>query len=153
MEAPRPILLVEDNPKDVELTLSALELANVTNEVVVKRDGREALDYLLRRGDQAARGGLDPCVVLLDLKLPLIDGLEVLAAVKSDKALRRIPVVMLTASKEESDVVASYQLGTNAYVVKPLGFQEFLDAVRDLGTFWGVLNMTPRVFEGAPTAA
>lgn len=152
MDAARPILLVEDNPKDVELTLEALALAGIRGEVVVLRDGAQALDYLLRRGAHADREAIDPCVILLDLKLPKVDGLEVLATVKADKRLRTIPVVMLTASKEESDVVASYDLGTNAYVVKPLGFSEFLLTVRELGAFWGVLNLPPRIFEGTVAA-
>jgi len=146
----RPILLVEDNPHDIELTLAALEASKFANEVVVARDGAEALDYLFRRGAFAGRSAADPCVILLDLKLPKVDGLEVLATLKGDRGLRNIPVVVLTSSREESDVVATYRLGTNAYVVKPLGFDDFLDAVRDLGDFWGVTNMAPRVFTGEP---
>ena len=139
----RPILLVEDNPRDVELTIEALKLSNMLNELVIVNDGQEALDYLCRQGRHTGRDGADPCVVLLDLKLPKVGGLEVLAILKSDDRLRRIPVVMLTASKEEGDVVASYQLGTNAYVVKPIAFTEFLQAVRDIGAFWGILNTAP----------
>ena len=139
----RPILLVEDNPRDIELTIEALKLSNMANELIVVNDGQEALDYLRCQGRYAGRDGAAPCVVLLDLKLPKVGGLEVLAILKSDDRLRRIPVVMLTASKEEGDVVASYQLGTNAYVVKPIAFTEFLQAVRDIGAFWGILNNAP----------
>ena len=136
----RPILMVEDNPRDVELTIEALKLSNMLNETVVVNDGQEALDYLRRNGRYADRDGTDPCFVLLDLKLPKVTGLELLAIMKGDARLRSIPVVMLTASKEEGDVVASYELGTNAYVVKPIAFGEFLQAIRDIGAFWGILN-------------
>lgn len=139
----KPILLVEDNPNDIELTLAALEESQLANEVVICRDGAEALDFLYRRGTYARREALDPAVVLLDLKLPKVDGLEVLAALKSDPLLRIVPIVMLTASREESDLVRSYELGVNAFVVKPVGFQAFLDAIRDLGVFWAVLNEAP----------
>lgn len=139
----RPILLVEDNPKDLELTLAALERSRLANDVVVARDGVEALDFLYRRGQFGDREEGHPAVVLLDLKLPKVDGLEVLEAVKCDAELKSIPVVMLTASREEVDLIRSYRLGVNAYVVKPVGFREFLDAVRDLGVFWAVLNEPP----------
>ena len=143
MSALRPILLVEDNPKDLELTLEALERSRLANDVVIARDGVEALDYLYSRGEHANRAPGPPAVVLLDLKLPRVDGLQVLQQVKKDDELKSIPVVMLTASREELDLVRSYKLGVNAYVVKPVGFKEFLDAVRDLGAFWAVLNEPP----------
>lgn len=139
----KPILLVEDNPKDVELTLAALEQSQLANEVIVLRDGAEALDFLYRRAEFANRNTLDPAVVLLDLKLPKVDGLEVLEKVKGDAALKHTPIVMLTSSREESDLVRSYELGVNAFVVKPVGFREFFDAIQDLGVFWAVLNEPP----------
>jgi CheY-like chemotaxis protein len=139
----KPILLVEDNPKDVELTLAALEQSQLANEVVVVRDGAEALDFLYRRGAHNSRNTVDPAVVLLDLKLPKVDGLEVLAKIKGDPAMRHTPVVMLTSSREESDIVRSYELGVNAFVVKPVGFREFFDAIQDVGVFWAVLNEPP----------
>ena len=137
------ILMVEDDPKDVELTLTALEDYNLANEVVVVHDGEEALDYLYCRGNWATRGGDNPAVMLLDLKLPKVDGLEVLRQVKSDEKLRLTPVVVLTSSREEKDLVASYQLGVNAYVVKPVDFHEFVNAIRELGVFWAVINVPP----------
>lgn len=137
------ILLVEDDPKDVELTLTALEEYNLANEVVVARDGAEALDYLYCRGPFATRSNDNPAVLLLDLKLPKVDGLEVLQQVKSDEKLRMIPVVVLTSSREEKDMVASYRLGVNAYVVKPVDFHEFVDAIKELGVFWAVINQAP----------
>lgn len=136
----KPILLVEDSPKDVELTLAALERCQLANTVVVARDGAEALDYLHARGKFTARQGGDPAVVLLDLKLPKVDGLEVLEEIKKDPRLRHTPVVMLTSSREERDLVRSYQLGVNAFVVKPVGFDQFFGAIQDLGMFWAVLN-------------
>lgn len=139
----KPILLVEDSPNDLELTLAALEQSQLANEVVIARDGAEALDFLYRRGSYEDRNHLDPAVVLLDLKLPKVDGLEVLAQVKGDPVLRALPIVMLTSSREESDLVRSYQLGVNAFVVKPVDFQEFFEAIRDLGVFWAVLNEPP----------
>jgi CheY-like chemotaxis protein len=137
------ILIVEDDPNDVELTLTALEEYNLANEVVVTRDGEEALDYLYCRGNFKARSNDNPAVLLLDLKLPKRDGLEVLRQIKSDEKLRVIPVVVLTSSHEEKDVVASYKLGVNAYVVKPVDFHEFVNAVRELGIFWAVINESP----------
>ena len=137
------ILMVEDDPKDVELTLTALEDYNLANEVVVVHDGEEALDYLYCRGNWATRAGDNPAVMLLDLKLPKVDGLEVLRQVKSDEKLRLTPVVVLTSSREEKDMVASYQLGVNAYVVKPVDFHEFVNAIRELGVFWAVINVPP----------
>ena len=139
----KPILLVEDNPKDLELTLVALERTHLANEVVICRDGEEALDYLLGRGRHSDRQHGNPAVVLLDLKLPKVDGLEVLETVRKTEGLRRLPVVILTSSREEADVVNSYNLGVNAYVVKPVGFQEFIQAIQDLGVFWAVLNEPP----------
>jgi CheY-like chemotaxis protein len=139
----KPILLVEDSPKDLELTLAALEQSQLANEIIICRDGAEALDFLYRRGAYADRDGRDPAVVLLDLKLPKVDGLEVLAKVKSDPQMRPMPVVMLTSSREESDLVRSYELGVNAFVVKPVGFKEFFEAIQDLGVFWAVLNEPP----------
>ena len=137
------ILIVEDDPKDVELTLTALEEYNLANEVVVTRDGEEALDYLYCRGNFKMRTSENPAVLLLDLKLPKVDGLEVLQQIKSDEKLRMIPVVVLTSSREEKDMVASYKLGVNAYVVKPVDFHEFVNAIKELGIFWAVINEPP----------
>jgi CheY-like chemotaxis protein len=137
------MLLAEDNEHDVELTLSALSEYRLANEVVVVRDGAEALDYLYRRGKYQQREEGNPVVVLLDLKMPKVDGLEVLRRIKQDDALRQIPVVMLTSSREESDLVESYRLGVNAYVVKPVEFSRFVQAVRELGVFWAVINEAP----------
>jgi CheY-like chemotaxis protein len=137
------ILLVEDDDRDVELTMNALEEYNLANEVVVARDGEEALDYLYCRGKHNSRSGDNPAVLLLDLKLPKVDGLEVLRQVKSDEDLKMIPVVVLTSSREEKDLVASYRLGVNAYVVKPVDFHEFVDAIKELGAFWGIVNVAP----------
>jgi DNA-binding response OmpR family regulator len=137
------ILMVEDDPKDVELTLIALQDYNLANEVVVTRDGERALDYLYCRGEYKTRPSDNPAVLLLDLKLPKVDGLEVLKQIKSDEKLRMIPVVVLTSSKEEKDMVASYKLGVNAYVVKPVDFHEFVNAIKELGVFWAVINQPP----------
>ena len=137
------ILMVEDDPKDVELTLTALEEYNLANEVVVTRDGEQALDYLYCRGEYKTRSSGNPAVMLLDLKLPKVDGLEVLKQIKSDGELRMIPVVVLTSSKEEKDMVASYKLGVNAYVVKPVDFHDFVNAIKELGVFWAVINEPP----------
>jgi CheY-like chemotaxis protein len=137
------ILLVEDDPKDVELTLTALEEYNLANEVIVARDGEEALEYLYSRGKFKTRSSDNPAVMLLDLKLPKVDGLEVLKQIKSEEKLRMIPVVVLTSSKEEKDMVASYRLGVNAYVVKPVDFHEFVNAIKELGAFWAVVNEPP----------
>jgi len=139
----KPILLVEDNPHDLELTLIALEKSQLANEVIVVRDGAEALDYLHARGDYATRQQGNPAVVLLDLKLPKVDGLEVLREIRGMTELRALPVVMLTSSREEQDLVRSYELGVNAYVVKPVDFGEFVRAISDLGIFWAVLNEPP----------
>ncbi len=137
------ILLVEDNPNDVELTLAAFEEHHLANEVVVARDGAQALDYLFRRGDYADRLVGNPAVVLLDLKLPKVNGLEVLEAVRADLSLRPIPIVVLTSSREEPDLLRSYALGVNAYVVKPVDFGDFIKAVGNLGVFWALVNQPP----------
>jgi CheY-like chemotaxis protein len=139
----RPILLIEDSAPDVELTLAALAKCKLANEIVVTRDGAEGLDFLYRRGAYADRPAGDPAVVLLDLKLPKLDGLEVLERVKNDPMMRHVPVVMLTSSKEERDLVRSYELGVNAFVVKPVEFKAFFAAIEDLGVFWAVLNEPP----------
>jgi CheY-like chemotaxis protein len=137
------ILLAEDNPEDVELTLEALGEINLANEVAVVEDGVEAMDYLRRQGKWAARHAGLPAVVLLDLKMPRKDGMEVLREIKGDPGLRSVPVVMMTSSKEERDVVESYRLGVNAYVVKPVDFQQFLKSVRQVGLFWALINQAP----------
>jgi CheY-like chemotaxis protein len=139
----RQILLAEDNPNDVELTLAALRENHLANEVVVVRDGAEALDYLYARNAFASRPGGNPALILLDLKMPKVDGIEVLRQLKADAATRAIPIVVLTSSREEQDLVRSYDYGVNAYVVKPVDFQEFVGAVRVLGGFWAVLNEPP----------
>jgi CheY-like chemotaxis protein len=137
------ILIVEDDPNDVELTLTALGEYNLANEVVVTRDGQEALDYLHRRGQYSNRPQENPAVILLDLKLPKVDGLEVLQQIKSDERLNMVPVIVLTSSHQEKDVMRSYKLGVNAYVVKPVDFHEFVNAVKELGVFWAVINEPP----------
>ena len=137
------ILMVEDDPKDVELTLTALEEYHLANEVVVVRDGEEALDYLTCRNAYAGRSSGNPAVMLLDLKLPKVDGLEVLRQVKSDENLKLLPVVVLTSSHEEKDLVTSYRLGVNAYVVKPVDFHQFVNAIKELGAFWAIINAPP----------
>src|ERR1700716_3457786 len=137
------ILMVEDDPKDVELTLSALDEYNLANEVVVARNGEEALDYMYCRGPFATRPNENPAVLLLDLKLPKVDGLEVLTQIRSEETLKLIPVVVLTSSHEEKDMVTSYKLGVNAYVGKPVDFHEFVNAVKELGVFWAVINEPP----------
>lgn len=139
----KPILLVEDNPHDLELTLIALEKSQLANEVIIARDGAEALDYLHCRGEFANRQAGNPTVVLLDLKLPKVDGLEVLKEIRHTASLKSTPVLMLTSSKEEQDLLRSYALGVNAYVVKPVDFEEFVRAIADLGIFWAVLNEPP----------
>jgi CheY-like chemotaxis protein len=143
MVKPGKVLLVEDDPHDVELTLSALSENHLTNEIVVVRDGAEALDYLYRRGTYESREAGNPAVMLLDLKLPKVDGLEVLKRIKTDPNLKTIPVVMLTSSREERDLAESYDSGANAYVVKPVGFHDFVEAVRKAGLFWTVINQPP----------
>jgi len=143
METVGRILLVEDDPRDVELTMTALEEYNLSNEVVVATDGEEALDYLYYRGKFQRRTGENPAVLLLDLKLPKVDGLEVLQTIKADDKLKMIPVVVLTSSREERDMVTSYKLGVNAYVVKPVDFHEFVNAIKELGVFWAIINEPP----------
>jgi CheY-like chemotaxis protein len=143
MTVVRRILLAEDSANDVELTLTALAEHRLANQVDVVRDGAEALDYLHRRGEFGDRAPGNPAVMLLDLKMPKVSGLEVLRAIKADPALMTIPVVMLTSSREEGDLVKSYELGVNAYVVKPVDFADFVGAVRHLGTFWALVNEAP----------
>ena len=139
----KPILLVEDDKRDLELTLIALERSQLANEVVVLRDGAEALEYLQREGAHSQRGEGNPAVILLDLKLPKVTGLEVLEKVRADPKLKSVPIVMLTSSQEEADVLKSYELGVNAYVVKPVAFDRFVSAIADLGVFWAVVNEPP----------
>lgn len=143
MKELKRILLVEDSVNDVELTLAALAENHLANEVIVVRDGEEALDYLYRKGIFKLRTNDIPVVILLDLKLPKVDGLEVLSKIKSDPELRRIPVVMLTSSREEKDLIKSYESGVNSYVVKPVDFQEFVSAIKEVGLFWAVVNQPP----------
>jgi CheY-like chemotaxis protein len=143
MKALKGILLVEDNAKDVELTLAALGEHHLANEVIVTSDGAEALDYLYCRGKFADRPKKNPAVVLLDLKMPKVDGLEVLRIVKSDPQLKSVPIVVLTSSREEVDLVRSYELGVNAYVVKPVDFAAFVEAVKEIGAFWAIVNEPP----------
>jgi len=145
MDRLKRILYAEDNPQDVELTLAALKECNLANSVDVVHDGKEVLDYLLHEG---AFSGLErdpPILVLLDLKMPKLDGIEVLRRLKSDESLRAIPVVMMTSSREEKDLVESYRLGVNAYVVKPIDFTAFINAVKELGVFWAFVNEVPPV--------
>jgi len=143
MEKLGRILLVEDDHRDVELSMTALDEYKLANEVVVVRDGQQALDYLYCRGDFESRIEGNPAVILLDLKLPKINGLEVLQQIRSDERLKMIPVVALTSSQEEKDMVRSYALGVNAYVVKPVDFHEFINAVEGLGVFWAIINEPP----------
>jgi len=143
MEDLKRILLAEDSVKDVKLTLTALEEKHLANKVDVVRDGEEALDYLYRRGPFQSRPGGNPAVVLLDIKMPKVNGLEVLRQIKSDERLKTIPVVVLTSSREERDLAESYKLGVNAYVVKPVDFSQFVDAVKEVGAFWAVINEQP----------
>jgi CheY-like chemotaxis protein len=142
------ILLAEDNANDAELTLTALRANRLANEVIVVRDGAEALDYLQRRGQHADRREGLPALMLLDLKMPKVDGLEVLRIVRNDRELRTLPIVVLTSSREEQDLVRSYDLGVNAYVVKPVDFQSFVEAVKLIGGFWAVLNEPPPLKAG-----
>jgi len=146
------ILLVEDNPYDVELALAALEEHQLSSQVTVTHDGVEALDYLHGRGRYFGAGRTLPAVVLLDLKMPRMDGLEVLCHLKKDPELRRLPVVMLTSSREEKDLARSYELGVNAYIVKPVDFTEYVRTVKELGVFWAVLNEPPPHAKPAPAA-
>ncbi|MCD4772609.1 MAG: response regulator [Bacteroidales bacterium] len=137
------ILLVEDDERDIELTLAALDDINIANKIDVVRDGEEALNYLFKRAQYKNRENDTPAVVLLDLKMPKVDGLEVLRQIKESDELRNIPVVILTSSKMESDLITSYKLGVNAYVVKPVEFENFVKAVKELGSFWAILNEPP----------
>ncbi len=139
----RSIFLVEDNPRDVELTLVALSEKEMAYEVVVARDGEEALDYLRCKGRFASRTAGDPAVVLLDIKMPKMSGLEVLKQIRADEKLKNVPVVILTSSRDEKDIMDSYGLGVNAYVVKPVDFAEFVGAIRQMGLFWAVVNEPP----------
>jgi CheY-like chemotaxis protein len=143
MENLKHILLVEDDPKDIELTLAALSDNNLANEVAVTRDGVEALDYLYRRGSFAQRPPGNPAVIMLDLKMPRMDGVEVLRQIKEDEQLHLIPVVVLTSSRESLDLEECYRLGVNAYVVKPVRFTEFVEAVKEIGIFWALINQPP----------
>lgn len=143
MKPLKRILLVEDDPNDIELTLNALEEYNLSNEIVVARDGVEALDYLYRRGNFAKRPAGHPIVIMLDLKLPKLDGVQVLRQIKTDQTLRLVPVVVLTSSKESQDLAECYKLGANAYVVKPVRFSEFIEAVKHIGIFWAMINEPP----------
>lgn len=137
------ILLAEDDQRDIDLTLAALEEINLVNKVDVVNNGEEALDYLLKRGDFKNREGGNPCVVLLDLKMPKIDGLEVLKLIKDNPILKTTPVVILTSSKMESDLLTSYKLGANSFIIKPVQYQEFIKAIKELGSFWAILNESP----------
>jgi CheY-like chemotaxis protein len=141
------ILLVEDNLNDIELILAALSESRLVDEVFITRDGEQALDFLYRRGAYGSRSTGNPNAVLLDLKLPKVDGLEVLHQIKTDRNLKTIPVVMLTSSREERDLLRSYDIGTNAYVVKPMSYQAFVEAIKEIGLFWGVINQAPRMVE------
>ena len=145
----KTILLAEDDPRDLELTLAALDEYRLANEIVVARNGAEALDYLYRRGAYADRPPGRPVLILLDLKMPKVDGLEVLREVKGDPSLRTIPVVVLTSSREEQDLVEGYRLGVNAYVVKPVDFDQFAERIKRLGLFWMLINETPPRSGGA----
>jgi CheY-like chemotaxis protein len=139
----RRILLAEDNENDLELTLTALREKHIANEIVVVRDGAQAWEYLCAQGPHAGRSEGNPAVVLLDLKMPKVDGLELLRRMRGDVRFKSVPVVVLTSSREETDIIQSYKLGVNAFVVKPVAFEEFLDAVKNLGLFWAVLNEPP----------
>lgn len=143
MHTLKRILLVEDDPKDVELTLKALEESNLANEVETVGDGAEALDFLFSRGKFENRPNGNPAVILLDLKLPKVDGLEVLRQIRGNQKTKMIPVVIVTSSKEETDLMEGYKLGTNAYVQKPIDFHQFIDAIKNLGIFWAIMNEPP----------
>jgi CheY-like chemotaxis protein len=139
----KTILLAEDNPKDVELTLEALSEHNLANQVTVVKDGVETMEYLRYEGNYKQRKHENPAVILLDIKMPRMDGIEVLKAIRSDEQLKTIPVVILTTSREESDLIKSYELGVNAYVVKPVNFKDFIEAIKQIGIFWALLNELP----------
>jgi CheY-like chemotaxis protein len=142
----KTILLAEDSPKDVELILEGMAENNLANQVVVVSDGVEALEYLRCKGKFATRKPENPAVVLLDIKMPRMNGLEVLKSIRSDENLKRIPVIILTSSREEKDLIQSYDLGVNAYVVKPVGFHQFIDAIRQIGGFWAIINELPNEY-------
>jgi CheY-like chemotaxis protein len=139
----RTILLAEDNPKDVELTLEALSEHNLANHVVAVKDGVETMEYLRYEGNYKNRKQGNPAVILLDIKMPRMDGIEVLKAIRGDDKLKTIPIVILTSSREESDLIKSYEIGVNAYVVKPVDFKDFIDAVKQIGIFWALMNELP----------
>jgi len=141
----RTILFAEDNPRDIELTLEALADHNLANKVIVVRDGVETMEYLHREGKYKQRRPGNPAVLMLDIKMPRMDGLEVLKAIRSDNSLKMLPVVIFTSSREEQDLIKSYELGVNAYVVKPVEFKDFIEAVKQLGVFWAVINEVPPV--------
>jgi len=141
----KTILIVEDNPQDVELTLEALSTHNLANNVIAVGDGVEAIEYLTYKGKYESRIKGNPSVILLDIKMPRMDGIEVLEYIRADEKLKMIPVVMLTSSREEPDLVKCYKLGVNAYVVKPVGFKDFLEAVKQIGIFWALLNEHPEI--------
>lgn len=143
MEGLRTILLAEDNPKDAELTLEVLSEHNPANNVIVVKDGVEAMEYLKYEGNYKLRKPSNPVVVLLDIKMPRKDGIEVLREMRNNKLLKTLPVVMLTSSREEKDLITSYELGVNAYVVKPVNFKDFIEAVKQIGIFWSVINELP----------
>lgn len=149
MSTLRPILLAEDNPNDVELTLTALHSLNLANEIVVVNDGAAVMDFLLRRNAYAARTTPPPAVLLLDLKMPRVDGLEALRLIRDNPEFRLMPVVILTSSREEADLVKGYRLGANGYVVKPVDFDQFISAVSQLGVFWALINEVPPAAPGA----
>ena len=139
----RTILLAEDNPKDVELTLEALTEHNLANRLTVVKDGVEVMEYLKREGKFKMRRPGNPAILLLDIKMPRMDGIEVLRTIRTDPALKMLPVVILTSSREEQDLIRSYELGVNAYVVKPVDFKEFMEAIKQVGVFWAVINELP----------
>lgn len=143
MSTLRPILLAEDNSNDVELTLTALHSLNLANEIVVVNDGAEVLDFLRCRNSFSARAAIPPAVIILDLKMPRVDGLEALREIRADPIFKILPIVILTSSREENDLVKGYQLGANAYVVKPVDFDQFISAVSQLGVFWALINEPP----------
>jgi CheY-like chemotaxis protein len=147
------ILLAEDSPRDTELVLEALAENHLANEVVSVSDGAEALDYLYRRGQFSGRSNGQPAIILLDLKMPKVDGTEVLRQIKGDPALKIIPVIVMTSSREEQDLLRTYQLGANAYVVKPVKFTEFMEAVTKLGAFWAIINVPPPGSESLPNSS
>ena len=143
-KAPLDIILIEDNPADVELTLRALKRNRISNRIIVLKDGEEALDFFFARGSYKNRPDQQPKLILLDLKLPKVDGLEVLRVLKSDPKLKMIPVVVLTSSRQETDMVKSYQIGVNSYIVKPVEFEQFVKAIKELGLYWLLLNELPK---------